>query len=265
MDKVINFKGEQCYYKIAGKGRAIMLVHGFIEEGSMWDEGIKAFQKKFKVIVPDLPGFGKSPLPSNINLTMEWYAEYLNEILKQEKIKQVILLGHSMGGYIALHFAEKYGSKLLAFGLVNSHCFEDTEEKKANRKKGIEFIGKNGSHQFVTELYNNIFHESFKKKHRKLIDELITKAMKYTPEALMMANAAMMNRRDKSLVLKNSKVPVLFINGKEDDSAPLAYTLKQATMPAIADVHFFSHCKHMCIFERKTATIHIIEEFCSLV
>lgn len=240
-----------------------MLLHGFIEEGSMWDEAVKVLQKNYRVIVPDLPGFGKSPLGErHLPLSMELYADFVLEIVKQEKIKKFILLGHSMGGYITLYFAGQHGKMLDGFGLINSHCFEDTAEKKKNRQKGIEFIRKHGTKPFVTELYNNIFHESFKIKNRKLIDGLIAKACLYTPEAVMAANAAMMNRKDKEEVLKNAGVPVLMINGKEDESAPLAYTLKQAPYPNIGDVHFFSNCKHMSIFEKRDETIGIIESFC---
>ena len=262
----MDFKGAKCFYKVEGKGKAIMLVHGFIEEGSMWDVAVEALKKNYKVIVPDLPGFGSSAMISKeVTLSMELYAEYLYEILKQEKTKQLILLGHSMGGYVALNFAEKYGEMLLGFGLLNSHCFEDSPEKKVNRKKGIEFIKKNGTTVFITELYNNIFHESFKKKNQKLINELIAKALKYTPESVIRANEAMMNRKGKQDVLKNAKVPVLLVNGKEDESAPFSLTLQQASLPNVADVHFFSPCKHMSIFEREKETIGFIEGFVKMV
>ena len=95
-----------------------------------------------------------------------------------------------------------------------------------------------------------------------VIDSLIEKARKYTPEAVISANAAMMNRKDKSEVLKNAKVPVLFINGEQDESAPVVYTLKQASYPTNADFNLFSNCKHMSIFERKAETISIVQAFC---
>ncbi len=129
MDNWIAFKGANCFYQVAGKGKAIMLVHGFIEEGIMWDGLVRKLSKSYKVIVPDLPGFGKSPLPV-AELSMEWYAAYLHEILKAEKISKLILLGHSMGGYVTLSFAEKYGSMLSGLGLLNAPCFEDTAQKK---------------------------------------------------------------------------------------------------------------------------------------
>ena len=78
----------------------------------------------------------------------------------------------------------------------------------------------------------------------------------------MLANAAMMNRKDKSEVLKNSNVPVLFIDGEEDEAAPIALTLKQASYPVNADFHLFSKCKHMSVFERKAEVQKILSAFC---
>jgi pimeloyl-ACP methyl ester carboxylesterase len=266
-EKSLPYKGETFYYRVSGKGKPVMLVHGFIEEGGMWDETAKKLQDNYKVIIPDLPGFGKSKVNNwdkavaTQGLTMQWYAGYLKAICDAEKIKTMVLLGHSMGGYITLHFAEKYPGLLKGFGLLNAHCYADSDEKKANRLKGIEFIRKHGSAPFVAELYNSIFHDVYKNKHQKFIDKLIEKAAKYTPESLMRANAAMMNRQDKSLVLKNAIAPVLFISGKQDPSAPLEPMLKQVSLPAIADVSIFDNCKHMSIFEYKKETIAAIQNF----
>jgi pimeloyl-ACP methyl ester carboxylesterase len=260
MNKWITFNGARGYYKVEGKGKAIMLVHGFIEEGSMWDGMVEGLRKNYKLIVPDLPGFGKSELLEK-EVSMEFYADFLFGILKHEKISEVIMLGHSMGGYATLSFAEQYGNMLMGFGLINSHCFEDTATKKENRKKGIEFIKRNGTQFFIRELYYSIFNKNFADKHKKLIDGLIEKARKYTPEAVMQANAAMMNRQDKSRVLRESKVPVLFVNGVEDESAPVAYTLKQASYPDNADFNLFDHCKHMSVFEKRAETLKIINAF----
>jgi pimeloyl-ACP methyl ester carboxylesterase len=254
---------EICITKQAVKAKQVVLLHGFLEEGSMWDALAKSLSKTHKVIVPDLIGFGKSEIPTpKSEISMEGYAEDVYEMLRKEKVKKCIMLGHSMGGYVTLHFAEKYPDMLSAFGLINSHCFEDTPEKKTNRKKGIEFIRKHGTKPFVTELYHSMFHESFLKTNKSLVNLLMAKALKYSPEALMLANAAMMKRKGKEDVLKNAKVPVLFINGKEDQTAPLELTLKQASFPSIAHVHFFAGCKHMSVFERKRETIKMIAGFC---
>lgn len=248
------------YYKVTGKGKVVVLLHGFIEEGSLWNNLAKALAKDFKVIVPDLEGFGQSPLIAT-KLTMEYYATAIYKLLQKLKVKRCVMLGHSMGGYITLSFAQQYPQLLSGFGVVNSHCFADNEEKKVNRKKGIEFIRRHGTAPFVTELYNNIFHPSFKVKNQALINRLIEQAKKYSPEALMAANAAMMNRTGKEDVLKNAPVPVLLINGKQDESAPFAATIRQASFPPIADVHFYDNCKHMSLFEKKKETNAAIYRF----
>ncbi len=261
MERWIDYKNARCHYRVYGKGKALMLVHGFIEDGGMWDGPVNTLKQNYRVIVPDLPGFGKSPLTAN-ELSMDWYADYVYEIARAENVKKMVLLGHSMGGYITLNFAEKHSEMLAGFGLVNSHCFEDTPMKKQNRLKGIEFIRQHGTGLFVRELYYNIFHPNFIRKNKKLIDLLIDRAQQYTAGAVIKANTAMMQRSDKSEVLKTAKVPVLFINGSEDESAPLAYTLKQASYPANADFNLFEHCKHMSVFERKSEVVKIINAFC---
>ncbi len=260
MIKMIEFKGAKCVYSVEGQGKAVMLVHGFMEEGSMWRESAKKLRSKFKVVVPDLPGFGQSPMIKG-KLSMEIYAELLWKILEKEKVKQCVLIGHSMGGYAALHFAEKHPSLLKGLGLINSHCFEDSVEKKVNRKKGNEFIARHGTKIFVNEIYNNLFHSSFKKKNQKLIKGMIADAEKYLPEALIAANTAMLNRKNKEEVLKNVKVPVLLISGKEDETVPLEYSLKQASLAAVSDFHLFDKTKHMVVFERKEETTAAIENF----
>lgn len=238
------------HYKIFGKSsHAVVLIHGFIEEGSMWNNVAKALSKNYKVIVPDLEGFGHSPLQSK-KLSMEKYTQAITDMLEKEKIKKCVMLGHSMGGYITLHFAEKHPTLLSGFGLINSHCFADTEERKENRKKGNEFISRHGTKTFVRELYRNLFYTGF--KNEKLIEALIIKAEKYTPEALIAANTAMMNRENKEQVLKNSTVPVLLISGRHDESVPVSLSLNQAAFAPNTELHIYNNSKHMSIFENKT-------------
>lgn len=246
------------YYTVSGKGKTVVLVHGFLEEGSMWSQVCKGLAKNYRVIVPDLEGFGHSPLISK-KLSMEKYAAAIFDLLQKEKVKKCVLLGHSMGGYIALHFAEKYGQALCGYGLINSHCFADTAAKKASRKKQNEFIARHGSVAYAHELYQNMFHADFKNK--TLIKKLSARAGKYSPDALIAANVSMMKRKSKAEVLKNATVPVLMINGKQDDIAPLHFTTQQAAFPPVADIHFYSKGKHMSLFETKRESMTAISRF----
>lgn len=248
-------------YKVTGKGKAVVLIHGFIEEGGMWSDMVRSLSKKYKVLVPDLPGFGKSVLEDPAKVSMAWYATQVYDMLQNEKVKKCVMLGHSMGGYITLSFAEKHSDMLSGFGLINSHCFADSAEKKANRKKSIAFIEKHGGKPFVKDLYYSIFHEQYIKTNKELVHNMIAKAELYTTQSLTAATAAMMNREDKSAVLKKAKVPVLLIGGKEDPAVPLEAQLKQAPLANISYLHIYSECKHMSIFEKKRESLHAVKDY----
>jgi pimeloyl-ACP methyl ester carboxylesterase len=198
-------------------------------------------------------------------LTVEIYAEYLRQILLKEKVKKLVLLGHSMGGYITLAFAEKHAAMLSAFGLLNSHCYADTAEKKASRKKTIAFITKNGTKDFIKQFYDGVFDKSYKKKHPKVVKRMLADAAEYKPQAVIAATRAMINRKDRSQVLVKSRVPVLLISGKDDEVIPLDLSLKQASLAPFTEIHLLKKSKHMSLFEKKKETKAAIWNFLELL
>src|SRR6478672_7646514 len=110
--------GLSLFYRMAGDGEPVVLIHGFAEDGTIWDGLISDLSKNYKVIVPDLAGSGKST--GSDNVSMEILAEHINMILEKENIDSCFMIGHSMGGYITLAFAEKYAHKLKGLGLFHS-------------------------------------------------------------------------------------------------------------------------------------------------
>src|ERR1044072_7106334 len=138
------------FYRIVGKGEPVILVHGFAEDGSIWDGLADELGKEYAVIIPDLAGSGRST-GSMEQVSMDSMAEQINMILEKEKIASCIMIGHSMGGYITLAFAEKFPEKLKGLGLFHSTAFADSDEKKAARNKNVEFIKKNGSAKFIEQ------------------------------------------------------------------------------------------------------------------
>ena len=248
------------YYK-RGKGKALVFLHGFCEDSSMWDEFIPAFSKN-KIIRIDLPGFGKSAPVENVSI--EYMADAVKAVLNELKIKSCILIGHSMGGYVSLVFAKKYGSLLNGLGIFHSHPFADTEEKKKNRAKSIKFLEKNGHVLYVKQLVPKLFAKSFKSSNGFLIDQLIHRASKYTTKGFIEGTHAMINREDQSEVLKNIHCPVLFIVGKKDALFPLDYSLEQTALPQIAAIHILEDVGHMGMFEAKKETRKQIKKFIEL-
>src|SRR5450432_771550 len=221
--KQVVFKNKKIFYSTGGTGKPLILLHGFAEDSNIWNYQVQQLTNKFYVIVPDLPGSGKSGMPEG-EITIEDYAEVIKaivdvEIINRQKDKDVknlfTLIGHSMGGYITLAFAEKYPELLNAFGLFHSTAFADDDAKKETRRKGIEFIRNNGAAAFLKITMPNLFSEKTKKENPELVEKLMDQSKEFSSESLIRYYEAMIQRPDRTSVLKSFQRPILFIVGKQ--------------------------------------------------
>ncbi|MBV9961896.1 MAG: alpha/beta hydrolase, partial [Parafilimonas sp.] len=160
-----------------------------------------------------------------------------------------------------LAFAEKYPEKLKAFGFVQSTAFADSEEKKQTRLKGIRVMKAYGSYTFLKTAIPGLFAEQFKKEHPAIVNEFIEAGQGFKSENLQQYYYAMMQRPDRTHVLKNSKVPVLFVMGTEDIASPLNDSLKQSHLPEIAYIHIIENAGHMSMLEAPGKLNSILENF----
>lgn len=246
-------------YSVEGDGKAVVLVHGFGEDSTIWNEQVHFLRSFCKVITFDLPGSGRSPL-SKDGLTIENFAEIIVTLCKELKEENIILFGHSMGGYISLAFAEKHPAMLSAWGLIHSTAFADSEEKKQTRRKGIEFIRKNGAYSFLKTSTPNLFSERSKQTMPETVNALIEKGKQFTAEALTGYYEAMIERPDRTAVLASSEQPVLFILGTEDAAAPLNDVLQQVHLPGITEIHITENVAHMSMLEApETLNAHLMK------
>ena len=159
MDRFFTYDDIQCHYTDEGEGEAILFAHGFAEDGTVWE----TFQQSFagyRRLVIDFPGVGKSG-ELNDNFTMEMLAGTLMALLLDAQVEKVHLVGHSMGGYAAMAFAEKHSDVLLSLTMFHSQPFADDEEKKAGRLKQARLVERHGTTHFIRELYYNLFSEGF--------------------------------------------------------------------------------------------------------
>jgi len=239
----------------------LVLLHGFAEDSSLWDRQKEYLKDKFRLIIPDLPGSGSAPFANDSATSMEELAAAVKARLDAENIQQCILVGHSMGGYVTLAFAELYPDRLKAIGLFHSTSYADTEEKKAGRRKGIEFIQKNGAAPFIRQSTPNLFSEHSRREHPEWVKYLIQRYSSFDPHALVSYYEAMIRRPDRSHILKNFKGPVLFIIGAQDSAVPLASSLQQCHMPSIAHIHILKDAGHMGMIEDSDSAGRILENF----
>lgn len=249
-------------YSIEGDGKNVVLIHGFPEDNHIWDNQVAFLKQHCRLILPDLPGSGKSgmlTLATEVSITD--YADCIYALLQHEAITDCIMCGHSMGGYIALAFAEKYPSLLSGLGLIHSTAFADSEEKKLNRQRSIETMAKYGAYAFLKSTVPNLFSVEYKARHADKIQLLIEAGNKFQVEALQQYYTAMMNRPNRTQVLKGSGIPVLFILGEEDVAAPLNDVLQQVHLPATAYFHVLEHVAHMGMWEAPELVNKYLLEF----
>ncbi len=241
------YQNKKIYYRATGKGVPVMLVHGFGEDDSIWDNLEKYLKGSCRLVIPQLPGTGNSELLPKTS--METMAAALLAIADQEGFEIFTMLGHSMGGYITMAFAESYPGRLKAFGLVHSTAYADSEEKKIARRQGIEFIREHGSAAFFRNSNPNLFSEKTRKEHPDLVEGIVNKPLAVSPEAAIAYYEAMIRRKGRTHVLKSAQVPVLFIIGKSDKAVSPADAVKQSTLPAISDIHLLQDSGHLGMFE----------------
>jgi len=259
VEKIILYQYKKIFYRSIGAGDPVMLVHGFGEDGNVWDKQVEYLKSKYHLIVPDLPGSGRSEMIDD--MTMEGMAEVLHTIIHEENIDKCTVIGHSMGGYITLALAESYWNHVNAFGLFHSSAFPDTEEKKQTRKKGIEFIKQRGAFEFLKTSTPNLFSSNSKLQIPDSIDEFIKSLKGFTPEALISYYEAMMDRRERTSILKNTGNSVLFIAGEHDVAVPLNDMLKQCHLPEKSYFHVLKKSGHMGMMEETENANRILEEF----
>jgi pimeloyl-ACP methyl ester carboxylesterase len=212
--------------------------------------------------VPDLVGSGRST-GNTEGITMDTFSEHLDLIIEKEKTGDCTMIGHSMGGYITLAFAERYPAKLDKFGLFHSTAYADNDEKKEVRKKNIEFIKKHGAAKFQQQAIPKLFSEQSRNKHPEIIKEIIDRYSNFSPTSLVHYTEAMMNRPDRIHVLKNFRKPVFFLFGEYDTAVPLEQGLKQCSIPEFSYIYIGAHSGHMGMLEEPEFCMKAVQEFLS--
>jgi pimeloyl-ACP methyl ester carboxylesterase len=261
MDKEIVIAGKKIFYRVYGSGKKMMLLHGFPETGDVWKKQVEYLKDKFLLIVPDLPGSGKSELIQD--MSMEGMAEIIKAILDNENpaAGKTAIIGHSMGGYITLAFAEKYPAYVSGFGLFHSTAYADNEEKKAARRKGIDFIRQHGAAEFLKTSVPNMFAPATKSDNQALVDNFLREANNFSPDSLVSYYEAMMKRPDRTAILQNTSVPVLFVMGEHDTIIPLSDGLKLCSLPEKSYIHVLRKSGHMGMCEEAKNSNKILEQF----
>ena len=242
--KQILFKNTNISYSDTGKGTAIVLLHGFLENKDMWDFYIPEFAKKNRVITIDLLGHGETECLSYVQ-TMEDNADAVHAVLSELRIRKAIFVGHSMGGYVALAFAELYPDTIKGLVLLNSTASADSEERKTNRDRAIKVV-KHSFMNFISLSIANLFSESNRERLASAIENVKKEALKTPLQGIVASLEGMKIRQDREVLLHLTPYPKLLILGEKDPVLNYEETKEQIENTTVKLVTFpDGHMSHI--------------------
>lgn len=257
MDKV-TVGGFAMAYEEQGQGETLVLLHGFCGSSAYWENVIPLLSKSYRVIAPDLRGHGASDAPLGA-YTIEQMADDVAALLESLGVGKYTLLGHSMGGYVALSLAQRYAERLNGFGLIHSTAYPDSDEAKEKRLQAVSTIGSQGITAFVDGLVPGLFAPDLRDSLADEVNRAKEIGYKTPPQGASGAALAMRERVDRRDVLSASVLPVLLVAGENDAVIPLQRTFttegKNVTKAVIKGAG------HMSMYEAPDQLVAVIGDF----
>jgi pimeloyl-ACP methyl ester carboxylesterase len=250
----ILYKNTKISYYDTGKGNAIVLLHGFLENQTMWQDLISKLSKKHRIITIDLLGHGETECLGYVH-SMEENAEVVKAVLSELRIRKAILVGHSMGGYVALAFAEKFPSMMKGLILMNSTSKADSEERKKNRDRAVKAVKKDYM-TFIRLSIGNLFSPNNRERLISEIEKVKLEALKTPLQGIVASLEGMKIRIDREVLLHLTPYPKMLILGEKDPVLIYKDSLEQIENTAVKLVTFPDG--HMSHIENKVELINVL-------
>lgn len=258
-EKTILFRGENIAYTDIGKGRVIVLLHGFLGAKEIW--GITQFElsKHFRVISIDLPGHGKSSSYGYLH-SMELLAKAVKGVMDSLKLKKYIIVGHSMGGYATLAFAELFPDNLKGICLFHSTCYADSEEKKRDRTRAIKLV-KADAKVYSKSTIKNLFAPSNLSKNKAEVSFAQKIGLKTSKRGIVNSLEGMKDRPNRDIVMNFAEYPIMMIIGRYDPVLPMQILLNQSEIIQSKYILLLEKDGHMGFLENPNACIKHLKRF----
>lgn len=260
MTKYFSYLGEQVAYEVLGKGPALVFLHGFLGNKKLFKPLAKRFSSSHKVILIDLAGHGQSNSLAYIH-SMEMMAEMVKAILDHLNIRKATLLGHSMGGYVALAFAEWYTNQVKSIVLINSTAAADTKQKIESRNQFIHLLKQN-KEKALKLLVPSFF--NFKAvRQKQWINAYLKSAMQADLRGIVAAVEGMKARAEREIVLKFAPYPYLIIGSKYDAVIQSKALIQQAKLSTHGHFIELQNSSHMSFMEEEGQLYKVIKAYLS--
>ncbi len=246
----------EIFFTDQGRGPAAVLIHGFPFDHRIWRGFAQRLSARCRVITIDLPGFGQSPLDP-MTFSIDDIGIMVSEWLQARNYGPVTLVGHSLGGYVALSVAAHHPELLSALVLFHSTAYADSSEKKASRDKALTFIEQHGVSAFTSNFITPLFVEP---RHPSIGDvrSIASDAREETVKGYL---KAMRDRQDRTELLSVFPKPVQFIAGAKDRGITPESIREQAALTGASDVRILHEVAHMGMFEAESETVEILSGF----
>jgi pimeloyl-ACP methyl ester carboxylesterase len=255
--KTTIYKNTKIAFTDQGKGTAVVLLHGFLENQYMWSDIVSEFSKKYRVITIDLLGHGQTECLGYVH-SMEDQADMVHHVLHELKIRKAVFVGHSMGGYIALAFAELYPDTMKGLVLLNSTSRADSDERKVNRDRAIVAVKQNYS-AFVRMSIANLFSEDNRDRLVDEIEKVKLEALKTPLQGIVASLEGMKIRNDREVILHFAPYPIQLILGKKDGVMNYEDNVDQIVNTKVQLTTFEDG--HMSHIENKEELLVVLSEF----
>jgi pimeloyl-ACP methyl ester carboxylesterase len=260
MNRSIQFEGITVRYRVEGKGRPVVLLHGYLLSGEAWKPLSDLLTATFRVISVDIPGHGGSGVAGDTH-TMEFIAEAVRAVLKDAGEKKVLLTGHSMGGYAALAFAEKYPDMLAGYVLFHSHPYADAPEGILKRKREIEVVMAGKKNIMYPANISMMFAEDNLKTMPAALSKLKRLASGNPAEGIVAILNGMIVRPQRTAVIEKGEVPLLWILGRGDRYFSPEAAMRSIKIPSNAQVVIIEKSGHLGFIEEPELSSELIIAF----
>lgn len=260
MKSSVDFEGSQISYSVTGEGNPLILLHGYLEAGEIWDPVVEQLRAEFRLIVPDLPGHGYSGVKGELH-TMEFLAGAVRAVISDAGEERVLMVGHSLGGYVTLAFAELYPDMLSGYVLFHSHPHADTPEAIARRRREIVVVRAGKKNIMYPGNINMMYAPMNLESMQAEIERSKSIASRSSGEGIIAMLNGMIARPSRRGVVEGGRLPLLWILGRHDLYFSPGKALGDLHLPDNARVVILENSGHLGFIEEQELSVELLGDF----
>jgi len=256
----VEVNGVQLSYEDQGEGLPVLFIHGFPFDHQLWNPQIETLSQNYRVIAPDLRGFGESDIPGDTS-SMTQFAADLIALLDLLSIDQAVVCGLSMGGYISLTIAESFPERLLGLVLSNTRSAKDTYAVSQNRYNTAEKVISEGNGFLAEDMVGNVLCENTVQNRPELVDFVRDMIHRQSNAGIYAALRGMAERKDRTFLLSDIEVPTMVIAGKEDSIIPIFESKRLVNNLTLGYLEVIEDSGHLSNLEQPERYNEILDKY----